>query len=288
MADDFSRESVTGVARMARWFHPLPMPRSGHPLVNLTVPTRYLFPSVLGEEETVLDSSRTREIIGVWCNRNEIRDKTGKLYHFGWHAFRHFYGTELALAGYDIHLIQMELGHASADMSIVYVNQRLRLRKKALLEKGGGQFVTIRGEVDDKITELAMRKDATLTVDVPGGLCSLPGQIGEWCEHNGACFTCRYFRADMDQLPFFERKRRSMASTLRRLQAEVAAFEEKGQVRIAEIGRIRIGRTECEPAPNADPQTDCYQMHESAGEFIASAGSSSAPGMTPTSCDFDH
>jgi hypothetical protein len=38
MADDFSRESVTGVARMARWFHPLPMPRSDHPLVNLTVP----------------------------------------------------------------------------------------------------------------------------------------------------------------------------------------------------------------------------------------------------------
>jgi integrase len=96
-------------------------------------------------------------------------------YNFGWHAFRHFYGTELALAGYDIHLIQMELGHASADMSMVYVNQRLRLRKKALLENGSGQFITIRGEVDNKIAELAMRKDAALTVDVPGGLCSLPG-----------------------------------------------------------------------------------------------------------------
>lgn len=206
--------------------------------------TRYLFPSTLGEEEVVLDSSRTREIIGLWCIRNGICDKTGKLYNFGWHAFRHFYGTELALAGYDIHLIQMELGHASADMSIVYVNQRLRLRKKALLEKGSGQFVTIRGEVDDKVAELALRKDAALTVDVPGGLCSLPGQIGEWCEHNGACFTCRYFRADVKQLPFFEREQRSMASTLSRLQAEVAAFEEKGQVRMAEIGRMRMGRTE--------------------------------------------
>jgi hypothetical protein len=49
MADDFSRESVTGVARMARWFHPLPVHRSGHPLVNLTVP----FSSPEGRPERV-------------------------------------------------------------------------------------------------------------------------------------------------------------------------------------------------------------------------------------------
>ncbi|MDG2570544.1 tyrosine-type recombinase/integrase [Vibrio parahaemolyticus] len=206
--------------------------------------TEYLFPHRLGDKEVALDSSRTREIIGRWCIDNGIRDTMGKLYDFGWHDFRHFYGTEMALAGYDIHLIQMELGHASADMSLVYVNHRLKLRKKALLEKGGGKFVTIKGEVDDKIAELAIRKDAALAVDIPGGLCSLPGQIGEWCEHNGACFTCVYFRADVEQLPFFEREKRSMASGLKRLQAEVADFEQKGQLRMAEIGRRRIGRTE--------------------------------------------
>jgi integrase/recombinase XerD len=206
--------------------------------------TKYLFPNKLGDVEVALDSSATREAIGAWCIRNDIRDKAGKSYAFGWHDFRHFYGTELALAGHDIHLIQMELGHASLDMSIVYVNQRLKLRKKALLEKGGGRFVTIKGEVDDRIAELAIRKDAVMAVDIPGGLCSLPGQMGEWCEHNRACFTCSYFRADVEQLPFFEKEKRSMTSTLRRLLAEVADLEGKGQLRMAEIGRKRIERTE--------------------------------------------
>jgi hypothetical protein len=38
IADHFSREAVTGVARVTGRFHPSPMPRSGHPPVNLTVP----------------------------------------------------------------------------------------------------------------------------------------------------------------------------------------------------------------------------------------------------------
>jgi hypothetical protein len=43
IADHFSREAVTGVARVTGRFHPSPMPRSGHPPVNLTVPPG-LFP----------------------------------------------------------------------------------------------------------------------------------------------------------------------------------------------------------------------------------------------------
>jgi hypothetical protein len=38
MADDFRREAVTSVEKVTGVLHPLPMPRSGHPLVNLTVP----------------------------------------------------------------------------------------------------------------------------------------------------------------------------------------------------------------------------------------------------------
>jgi integrase len=204
--------------------------------------TKYLFPNKSGDREVSLSRNYTREIIARWIIANDIRDKGGKIYEFGWHDFRHFYGTELALAGHDIVLIQMELGHVSADMTMVYINQRLKLKKKAVLEKGGGKFITIKGEVDDKIAELAVRKDAALSVDVPGGLCSLPGQIGEWCEHNRACFTCIYFRGDIEQLPFFEGERRSMTATLDRLISEVAEHEQNGRLRMAEIGRKRIIR----------------------------------------------
>jgi integrase len=205
--------------------------------------TQYLFPHRLGDAEAHLSPGHTRDVIAKWIIRQGIRDKDGGIYKFGWHDLRHFYGTELALAGYDIMMIQMELGHASADMSLIYVNQRLKLKKKAVLEKGGGRFISIKGEVDDKVAELALRKDASLAVDVPGGLCSLPGQIGEWCEHNGACFTCSYFRADIGQLPFFEREMRTMAASLTRLKGEVEGFEHDGHRRMADIGRKRMERT---------------------------------------------
>ena len=206
--------------------------------------TQYLFPHRLGDAEVHLSPGHTRDVIAKWIIRQGIRDKDGGIYKFGWHDLRHFYGTELALAGYDIMMIQMELGHASADMSLIYINQRLKLKKKAVLEKGGGKFISIKGEVDDKIAELALRKDASLAVDVPGGLCSLPGQIGEWCEHNGACFTCTYFRADIGQLPFFEKKMRTMAASLTRLKGEVEGFEHDGHRRMADIGRKRMERTQ--------------------------------------------
>jgi integrase len=206
--------------------------------------TQYLFPHRLGDAEVHLSPGHTRDVIAKWIIRQGIRDKDGGIYRFGWHDLRHFYGTELALAGYDIMMIQMELGHASADMSLIYINQRLKLKKKAVLEKGGGKFISIKGEVDDKIAELALRKDASLAVDVPGGLCSLPGQIGEWCEHNGACFTCTYFRADIGQLPFFEKKMRTMAASLTCLKGEVEGFEHDGHRRMADIGRKRMERTQ--------------------------------------------
>jgi hypothetical protein len=43
MADDFSQKAVAGIVSTAGWFHPSSMPRSGHPPVNLTVPSKVRF-----------------------------------------------------------------------------------------------------------------------------------------------------------------------------------------------------------------------------------------------------
>jgi hypothetical protein len=204
---------------------------------------KYLFGHRVGDIEKPESKDTTREALNYWCRRNNIRNGEGEQFAFRWHGFRHFYGTELALLGHDISFIQMELGHSSPEMSMVYVNQRLRLKKKALIEKGGGRFIDIKGQVDDKVAELAVRKDASLTVDVPGGLCSMPAQIGEWCEHNRACLTCRYFRADVEQIGFFETERRAIAETVARLTAEVPEFEATGRVKSADIGKKRIERS---------------------------------------------
>lgn len=205
---------------------------------------KYLFPTRTGDGETHLTPDYSRKAINRWIIEQNIHDQDGRPWEFGWHGLRHFYGTELALQGHDIVLIQMELGHASADMTMVYINRRLQLKKKALLEKGGGKFIDIKGQVDEKMGELAVRKDAVLAVDVPGGLCALPGQVGEWCDHNWACLKCIYFRADVEQLPFFETERRSIAKNIERLTLEIAGFHQQGRKRMAEIGEKRVANND--------------------------------------------
>lgn len=206
--------------------------------------TEFLFPTKSGDAENFIGQGYTRSVLQRWCVDQGIRAPDGTIYEFGWHDFRHYYGTELALAGHDIVLIQMELGHSSADMTMVYVNQRLKLKKMALLDKGGGKFIDIKGQVDEKVGELAIRKEAALAVDVPGGLCSMPGQVGEWCEHNRACFDCHYFRADIEQLQFFEQERCNVSATIQRLKAEVAEYLQTGRKRMAEIGQKRTSQNE--------------------------------------------
>ena len=206
--------------------------------------TKYLFPTRTGDGETPINGNYTRNAIKKWMLMEGIRTKDGAFWEFGWHGLRHFHGTELALQGHDIALIQMELGHGSADMTMVYINCRLHLKKKALLEKGGGRFIDIKGQVDDKMAGLAVRRDATLAVEVPGGLCSLPGQLGEWCEHNRACMTCIHFRADVDQLAFFDQEHAGITGTIARLKQEVAEYRQQGRTRMAEIGEKRLAHNQ--------------------------------------------
>ena len=205
---------------------------------------KYLFPTRTGDGETHVTAGYSRSMINKWIIEQDIHDQDGNPWEFGWHGLRHFYGTELALQGHDIVLIQMELGHGSADMTMVYINRRLQLKKKALLEKGGGKFIDIKGHVDERMDELTMRKDAVLAVDVPGGVCALPGQVGEWCDHNRACLKCSNFRADSEQLNFFENERRLISKTIERLKLEVADFQQQGRKRMADVGERRIANNE--------------------------------------------
>lgn len=245
-------------SKVQRWnTKPLLREDAAHSLVIMTIreqqtevrqqwehETKYLFPTRTGDGETTLTGDYTRDAIKKWMLTEGIRTKDGVFWEFGWHGLRHFHGTELALQGHDIALIQMELGHGSADMTMVYINRRLHLKKKALLEKGGGRFIDIKGQVDNKMAALAVRRDATLAVDVPGGLCSLPSQLGEWCEHNRACMTCIHFRADVDQLAFFDQEYAAITDTIARLKQEVAEYREQGRTRMAEIGEKRLAHNQ--------------------------------------------
>jgi len=204
--------------------------------------TKYLFPAFHGKRESFLSYNWTLQELRMLCLKHGIVDGEGKPFDFSWHPLRHHRGTQMAAEGHDILSIMFELGHASPDMASMYVNKRLELRKNALLRKGGGQFFTIAGKVDEAVGDLLLRKETMLATRVCGGACTLPGQLGEWCEHAHACLTCRFFRADGDDLDHFRCERTGLYAAIEGLEKEAQNYEEGGQTRMADITRKRLQR----------------------------------------------
>jgi len=103
-------------------------------------PTKYLFPVFNGKMEGFCTPAWSAQRLRLMCAEHDIRGEDDQPHRFNWHSLRHYRGTQMAQQGQDILAIMLELGHVSPDMAMTYVNRRLDLRKKALLEKRGGQF----------------------------------------------------------------------------------------------------------------------------------------------------
>ncbi len=202
--------------------------------------TKYLFPYFTGTQESYLDRRYTLEMLKNLCVGREIRGDDGKVLRFSWHALRHTKGSNMAAEGHDILSIMMELGHSSPDMATVYVNNRLELRKKALMEKGSGRFFDIRGRVDEKIGDLLVKKDQLSATRVCGGACAMPAQIGDWCERANACYTCKYFRADARDIQFFQAEVDQITKLIEEQSEEIQSYRESGRERLADITARRL------------------------------------------------
>jgi integrase len=204
--------------------------------------TKFLFPVFHGSMEGFCTPQWTAEQLRRLCVENEILDERGRVHRFKWHSLRHFRGTQMAQQGHDILAIMLELGHVSPDMAMTYVNRRLDLKKQALLEKGGGLFFTIQGEVDERVAELLMRKDAMVATRVAGGACMLPKQLGDWCDHAHACLSCKHFRADPASLGHFEAERVAISALVEAQSCAETEPSAAGSTRTQEIARSRFER----------------------------------------------
>jgi hypothetical protein len=204
--------------------------------------TKYLFPSFTGTQENFLTPGWTVLEIKKRCIADDIRDETNKPLSFSWHPLRHTKGTSLAKEGHDVMSIMMELGHASPDMAAVYVNNRLELKKQALMEKGSGKFFTIEGKVDTKIMELMVRKEQLSATRVCGGACSMPSQLGDWCEHANACYTCKHYRADGKDIEFFKHEKLAITDLIEQQKIESNELNDAGHKRMAEILQRRMAK----------------------------------------------
>lgn len=205
-------------------------------------PTKYLFPTFNGTQESFIAPAYTQGEIKRQCVKHNVLTDDGEPLAFSWHPLRHTKGTSLAMAGHDVLSIMMELGHASPDMATVYINNRLELKKKALLENGGGRFYTIEGRVDERVSELLVRKEQVSATRVCGGACTMPAQIGDWCEHANACYTCKHYRADAKDIEFFKVERGSIINLIEAQKAEAVTLEEHGRARMSEITNRRLAK----------------------------------------------
>src|SRR5690554_1699327 len=204
--------------------------------------TKYLFPIFTGTNESFIAQSYTLHEIKRLCIKHGVKDDHGAALSFSWHPLRHTKGTSLAKDGHDILSIMMELGHTSPDMATVYINNRLELKKKALLEHGGGRFYTIEGKVDSKVSELLVRKDQISATRVCGGACAMPSQLGDWCEHANACYTCKHYRADAKDVEFFKGEQAAISHLIEEQQEEALDLSEHGRERMSQITQRRLSK----------------------------------------------
>jgi hypothetical protein len=97
-------------------------------------------------------------------------------------------------------------------------------------------------KVGEAVGDLMLRREAMTATRVCGGACTLPGQLGEWCDHAHDCLTCRFFRADGDDIEHFRCEQSGLYVAIETLEQEARSYEQNGQTRLAEITRKRLQR----------------------------------------------
>lgn len=207
-------------------------------------PTKYLFPVFNGSFEGYCSPEWSSNLFRQLCIELDLRGDDGEVFGFGWHSLRHYRGTQMAHQGHDILTIMLELGHVSPDMAMTYVNRRLDLKKRSLLAKGGGEFYTIRGEVDAHVAELLLKKNVLAATRVAGGACMLPQQLGDWCDHAHACLSCKHFRADASCVEHFESERDALQALVKEQDASLGAIDKTAKPRTEAVVRQRIERNQ--------------------------------------------
>lgn len=166
----------------------------------------------------------------------DIRDSSGKLWHFQSHQFRHTVGTRMINNGVPQHIVQRYLGHASANMTAVYAHihdQTLRLAAEKFHENivnVSGELIPINNpdlEANEDLNWLRQQMNAQT---LPNGYCARPLVKGP-CPHANACLTCGDFRTTQTFLELHKEE-------LRRTEALIAAAQEKGWQRQVETNEI--------------------------------------------------
>ena len=136
----------------------------------------------------------------------DIRDASGKRWHFQSHQFRHTVGTRMVNAGVPLTIIQRYLGHESPCMTMTYTHIFDQTLKQEISKYHDTRIVNITGDVIspenpeiDNDQDLQWMKKKILAQALPNGSCARPIVKGP-CPHANSCLTCGDFRTTKEFL----------------------------------------------------------------------------------------
>lgn len=115
-------------------------------------PKRWLFPALKSKDGydsqrflhgDPLNAKNVSRALDSLVKKYQLRDETGKLFHFKLHAFRHTKGMELVNNGMSLLMVQQWMAHASPEMTIIYakiLDETMRMQWEKAIQHGIVQF----------------------------------------------------------------------------------------------------------------------------------------------------
>lgn len=142
-----------------------------------------------------------QEQLNRLAHQYQIKDESGKIFHFKMHQFRHTYGVKMLNGGADILVVQDLLGHASPEMTLTYAKLLDDTKRKAfdeVIKQGvfsfdnGNQIVQYQpgDDIPNDILETLYRDHKLTAMDNPYGTCH--ARLKGSCPHmeEPPCLTC--------------------------------------------------------------------------------------------------
>ena len=166
---------------------------------------RYLFPSSKSHRLPFKANTFTRKL-NKWALENQIRNSSGKLYHFTAHQFRHSVAMRLINDNISIDVVSKLLGHRYVRSTRVYASVRDSTVRKELervarkYKKINSQGDVVRSKIETSDIDKTLASEEIRGQTLPVGGCGRPVVVGD-CQHANKCLTCPFWLTSTDNLP---------------------------------------------------------------------------------------
>ncbi len=155
-----------------------------------------------------------------FCEKHNIRDDDGNLYHLTSHKFRRTLGTNMLSSGTNIKVIQEVLGHSSPTTTKrYYAEVKDESYEKSFLKLGiiGSMQHALKNNVFDCNTTLYLKENMNGSARMIDGYCTLPIENGQPCKQimsRWKCYQCNRFITTVNDLPTHRSELRNLENML--------------------------------------------------------------------------